>query len=161
MASFALRALVAGDLPGLADLWAAAWRATGIAVDFDARREWFVERLSDLAAGGAEIIVARDAGGALAGFVTIHRQNGHLDQFCVAPAQQGGGLACVLLDAARARAPGFVRLEVNADNARACRFYRREGFAETGRGVSPTSGLPILHMEWRRPLDEAKQSVKA
>ena len=148
-ADFALRAFGPADMPGLTDLWVAAWRATGLAVDFDARREWFAVHLGELAAGGAEIIVAEDAEGRLAGFVTIHGESGHLDQLCVAPARQGGGLARILLDAARARSPGCVRLEVNADNARACRFYRREGFVETGRGLSPASGSPILRMEWR------------
>jgi putative acetyltransferase len=146
---FVLRALAPTDMPGLTDLWVAAWRATGLAIDFEARREWFATHLEELAAGGADIIVAEGADGRLAGFMTIDRESGYLDQLCVAPARQGGALARVLLDAARTRARGRVRLEVNADNARACRFYRREGFVETGRGVSPASGLPILRMEWR------------
>ena len=147
---FAVRALERTDVAGLTDLWVEAWRATGIAVDFEARREWFAAHLEKLAARGAEIIVAVEASGALAGFVTIDAASGHLDQLCVAPARQGGRIAPSLLDAAKALAPGLVRLEVNADNARACRFYRREGFVETGRGVSQASGLPILLMEWRR-----------
>jgi len=146
---FGLRALDPADMPDLADLWVAAWRATGIAVDFDARREWFAAHLNALASSGVEVIVAEDTGGALAGFITIDRRSGHLDQLCVAPARQGAGLARALLDAAKARAPGRVRLEVNTGNPRACRFYRREGFVETGKGFSPVSGLPILHMEWR------------
>jgi putative acetyltransferase len=135
-AAFALRPLRPEDVAGLTDLWASAWRATGLAIDFDARRDWFAAHLARLAADGAEIIVA-DAGNELAGFVSIRRADGHLDQLCVAPARQGCGLARLLLDAARARAPGVIRLEVNADNGRARRFYAREGFVETGQGLSP------------------------
>ena len=145
---FVLRAMAADDVAALTDLWVAAWRATGLAVDFEARRDWFGTRLTELAASGADLVVAEDADGALAGFVTIQPDSGHLDQLCVAPAWQGGGVAALLLGAAKARAPRCVRLEVNADNARARRFYRREGFIETGRGISPASGLPIAHMAW-------------
>jgi len=147
---FVLRAMAADDVAVLTDLWVAAWRATGLRVDFEARRGWFVEHLATLAARGAEIVVADESGGALAGFVTIQRGSGHLDQLCVTPARQGSGVAALLLGAAKARAPDRVRLEVNADNARARRFYVREGFAEMGAGVSPASGLPIVTMEWRR-----------
>ena len=146
---FGLRASAPADVAALTDLWVAAWRATGLAVDFEARRDWFAVRLAELAANSADIVVAEAEDGALAGFVTIQPDSGHLDQLCVAPARQGSGVAALLLEAAKARAPGCVRLEVNADNARARRFYLREGFIEIGRGASPASGLPILHMEWR------------
>jgi putative acetyltransferase len=146
---FTLRPLAPGDLPAVTDLWVAAWRGAGLAIDFDARRNWFEMHLAELASGGAEIVVAQDARHALAGLVTINPASGHLDQLCVAPEQQGSGLARLLLDAAKSRAPRGVRLEVNVDNSRACRFYRREGFVEIGKGNSNASGLPILIMEWR------------
>jgi putative acetyltransferase len=37
---------------------------------------------------------------------------------------------------------------VNTDNARAIRFYRRNGFAFAGEDVNPTSGRPVLRMQW-------------
>jgi hypothetical protein len=37
----------------------------------------------------------------------------------------------------------------NTDNARAIRFYERNGFAQTGGDVNPTSGRPVLRMEWK------------
>ena len=85
-----------------------------------------------------------------AGFVTIDPKTGALDQLCVAPAERGSGLAAALLDEAKRRSPGVVELEVNEANARARRFYEREGFAIVGRGVSPLSGLPTLKMRWTR-----------
>ena len=39
-------------------------------------------------------------------------------------------------------------LDVNQANARAVRFYEREGFRKVGEGVNPVSGLETLAMEW-------------
>jgi putative acetyltransferase len=66
----------------------------------------------------------------------------------VAQARKGRGLATRLLDAAKARARDGLRLDVNAANARAVRFYAREGFRKVGEGVNPASGLPTLAMAW-------------
>jgi putative acetyltransferase len=148
------------DEAALADLWVAAWRGTGLAINFQTRRDWLIARLGELASSGATILVAVKAGGAPAGLVTIHPKTGHLDQLCVAPACQGDGTARALLDAAKRLSAGRVRLEVNADNFRARRFYQREGFVETGIGVSETSGLPLLLMEWRPDKPEARTAAK-
>jgi putative acetyltransferase len=145
----ALRDFAEADLPALIDLWAAAWTATGIPIDFDARRAWIDDRLHALRAGGAEIVVGLDASEKPAGFVTIDPRSGHLDQLCVAPAERGSGLAVALVDEAKRRSQGVVELEVNEANPRARRFYEREGFVVIGQGVSPHSGLPTLKMRWR------------
>jgi len=144
-----LRAFVEADLPALVDLWAAAWSATGLPIDFDARRAWIDDRLRTLRAAGAEIVLGLDASEKPAGFVTIDPNSGCLDQLCVAPAERGSGLASALLDEAKRRAPAMVELDVNEANARARRFYEREGFSIVGRGISPHSGLPTLKMRWR------------
>jgi putative acetyltransferase len=145
----ALRDFAEADLPALIDLWAAAWTATGIPIDFNARRAWIDDRLSALCAGGTEIVVGLDTGEKPAGFVTIDPRSGALDQLCVAPAERGSGLASALIEEAKRRSPGVVELEVNDANPRARRFYEREGFSVVGRGVSPHSGLPTLEMRWR------------
>ncbi len=145
----ALRDFAPADLPALIDLWAAAWKAAGIPIDFDARRAWIDERLHALRAGGVEIVVGLDASEMPAGFVTIDPRSGALDQLCVAPAERGSGLALALIDEAKRRSPGVVELEVNEANSRARRFYDREGFAVVGQGVSPHSGLPTLKLRWR------------
>ena len=95
------------------------------------------------------IVVGLDADDRPAGFVTIDPARGCLDQLCVAPAEQGSGLARALLDEAKRRSPGVVELDVNEANPRARRFYEREGFAVVGRGLSRQSRLPTLKMIWR------------
>jgi putative acetyltransferase len=145
----ALRDFVEADLPALIDLWVAAWRETGFSIDFEARREWLGNHLRTLRGDGAAIVVGLDAEGAPAGFVTIDAKTGALDQLCVAPSEHGSGLALALLDEAKRRSPGAVELEVNEANARALRFYEREGFAAVSRGMSALSGLPTLKMRWR------------
>ena len=109
---------------------------------------WLDGHLRALCAEGVAIVVGLDAGAQAAGFVTIDPRTGYLDQLCVAPAERGSGLALALLDEAKRRAPGYVELEVNEANARALRFYRREGFAAVARGLSALSGLPTLRMRW-------------
>jgi putative acetyltransferase len=145
----ALRAFAEADLPALIDVWTAAWSATGLPIDFEARRAWIGDRLRALRADGAEIVVGLDASDRPAGFVAIDPSSGYLDQLCVAPAERGLGLASSLLNEAKRRSPARVELDVNEANGRARRFYEREGFSIVGRSVSPNSGLPTLKMRWR------------
>jgi putative acetyltransferase len=147
--AWSLRDYVEADLPALIELWVAAWREAGFAIDFDARREWLGDHLRTLCGEGAAIVVGLDAEGAPAGFVTIDAKTGALDQLCVAPSERGSGLARALLNEAKRRSPGAVELEVNEANARALHFYQREGFAAVSRGTSALSGLPTLKMRWK------------
>jgi len=135
------------DLGAILEFWVASWTLTMPEIDFEARRQWLATHLEGLHAEGAHIRVAVEHG-ALVGFVTIDPANGHLDQICVAPDWWGRGVAEALLDAARAISPTRLMLDVNADNARAIRFYVREGFVETEKSINPRSELPILRMVW-------------
>jgi len=84
----------------------------------------------------------------LSGFVTIDA-SGYLDQLVVGPEHWGSPLATALLDEAKQRSPRGIALLVNKDNARATRFYLRNGFAQAGEDVNPTSGRPVLKMAWK------------
>jgi putative acetyltransferase len=137
------------DRSELIDLWVASWAATYPGVDFDARRGWFVEHLALLQAQGCTILTARTAPGLLAGFVIFNRVSGWLDQIAISPAAFGTGLARELMAKAKRLSPGFLQLDVNADNTRALAFYEREGFCRAGEGVNPNSGARTLSMEWR------------
>ena len=145
----ALRDFAEGDLPALIDLWVAAWKVTGVRIDFGARRGWIENCLAALSAGGADIVVGLDTQGKPAGFVTIDPRSGVLDQLCVAPDERGSGLAVALMAEAKRRSPQAIELKVNEVNPRAKRFYEREGFEAVGRGVSSLSGWPTITMRWQ------------
>ena len=143
----ALRDFAQTELPALLDLWAAAWTATGIPIDFDARRAWIDERPRALRAG-AEIVVGLDANEKAAGFVRIDPRSGALEQLCVAPAERGSGLAIALIDEARRRSPGAVELQVNEANPRPA-FLRARRILGLPARDEPAFGTAALKMRWR------------
>jgi putative acetyltransferase len=73
----------------------------------------------------------------------------YLDQLVVAPEHWGSPLADALVDEAKRLSPDTITLLVNDDNARAIRFYERNGFVRAGHDVNPTSGRPVLKMIWK------------
>lgn len=130
----------------LVELWAASWGEAMPQIDFAARRDWLRARLVELEAAGGSTLCAYDAAGALLGFATVDPQSGYLDQIAVAPWAKGGGAGALLLGAARALAGRPLSLDVNRANARARRFYEREGFVVVGEGINPASGLETLRL---------------
>jgi putative acetyltransferase len=145
--SFYLRSYRADDEAATIALWHRTWQLAYPAIDFAQRVDWWRERWRNELVPNAEIVVAEQAGD-IAGFVTID-PSGYLDQLVVAPDHWGSRLADTLLDEAKRRSPTGVTLKVNADNARAIRFYERNGFVHTGDDVNPGSGRPVLKMQWQ------------
>ena len=143
------------DRDELIDLWLAAWAATYPDIDFATRRDWFEEHLSLLQAQGCTTLAARGASGNLLGFVIFNPVSGWLDQFAVHPQAFGSGVSRALMLEAKRLSPGFLQLDVNADNARAVGFYERAGFRGTGEGLNPNSGARTLSMEWRQACSPA------
>jgi putative acetyltransferase len=144
---FLLRPYRVGDEDAAIELWRRTWQQAYPSIDFAARVAWWRERWRNELVPTASIVVAEQAD-ALIGFVTIDSQ-GYLDQLVVDPAQWGSPLADTLVDEAKRLSPDIVTLLVNEDNARAIRFYQRNGFAHAGKGVNPTSGRPVLRMQWK------------
>jgi putative acetyltransferase len=146
-ATFHLRPYHAEDEDAAIALWLETWQQAYPSIDFAARVSWWRERWSNELVPKAKIIVAEQAG-AMIGFVTIDA-SGYLDQLVVAPSHWGSKLATALVDEAKRLSPDCITLLVNTDNARAIRFYKRNGFAHAGEDVNPTSGRPVLKMEWK------------
>ncbi|RWU19141.1 GNAT family N-acetyltransferase [Pseudomonas alkylphenolica] len=69
-----------------------------------------------------------------------------LSRCYVLPAQHGAGAAQRLLDDTLAQVQGAVRLTVNEQNARAIRFYQRNGFCKVGEALFVCG--PELHRDW-------------
>jgi putative acetyltransferase len=145
---FHLRPYQSADEDAAIALWQHTWQQAYPAIDFTARVKWWRERWRNELVPHAAIIVAERTG-ELAGFVTIDA-SGYLDQLVVAPEYWGSKLADLLVDEAKRRSPDRVTLLVNTDNARAVRFYERSGFVRAGEDLNPTSGRPVLKMEWKR-----------
>lgn len=147
MAAFTLRPYCAADEDAAIELWRQTWQQAYPSIDFSARVAWWRTRWRDELIPNAAVIVA-EQDNVLTGFVTIDG-SGYLDQLVVAPAAWGSKLADALVDEAKRRSPAEVTLLVNKDNARAIRFYARNGFVCNGEDVNPTSGRPVLRMAWR------------
>ena len=145
--AFQLRPYRTEDEDAAIALWLETWQQAYPAIDFAARVPWWRERWRGELVPKAAIIVAEQDGIAV-GFVTIDA-SGYLDQLVVAPDRWGSELATMLVDEAKRRSPDCIRLLVNKDNARAIRFYRRNGFVDAGEDANPTSGRPVLKMEWK------------
>ncbi len=147
MSAFQLRPYRADDEDAAIALWLETWQLAYPDIDFAARVAWWRERWRSELVPNADIIVA-EAAAVMVGFVTIDR-SGYLDQLVVAPAHWGSALATTLVDEAKRRSPDGITLKVNADNARAIRFYERSGFVHAGEDVNPASKRLVLKMEWK------------
>jgi putative acetyltransferase len=146
-AAFQLRPYRVEDEDAAIALWLETWQRAYPSIDFAQRVGWWRERWRGELVPDATIIVAENEG-ALLGFVTIDA-SGYLDQLVVAPDLWGSELASALVDEAKRLSPERITLKVNTDNARAIRFYQRNGFVHAGEDVNPTSGRPVLKMEWK------------
>ncbi|MGY4627692.1 GNAT family N-acetyltransferase [Bradyrhizobium sp. USDA 4486] len=147
MSTIHLRPYLPEDEAASIDLWHRTWQEAYPQIDFAARLTWWRERWRKDLVPNAQIIVA-EQDGALTGFVTIDGE-GYLDQLVVDPDQWGSDAARLLVDEAKRLSPSRITLLVNKDNARAIRFYERNGFSHAGDDVNPTSGRPVLKMIWR------------
>jgi putative acetyltransferase len=147
-AAFTLRRYEAADEDAAIELWRRTWQIAYPRLDFNARLDWWRERWRQELVPTAAIVLAQSQT-ALLGFVTVDPKTRYLDQIVVAPEAWGGGIAEALLAEARRLSPSGLDLAVNADNARAIRFYEKHGFAVTGNDVNPRSGAPIRKMAWR------------
>jgi putative acetyltransferase len=147
---FQLRPYRADDEDAAIALWLKTWQQAYPSIDFAARLTWWRERWRNELVPEACIVVA-EWSGALAGFVTID-PSGYLDQLVVGTQHWGSDLGNTLVAEAKRLSPDGISLKVNADNARAIRFYERNGFAHEGEDVNPTSRRPVLKMAWA-PLE--------
>lgn len=142
-----LRPYDAKDEEAAIALWLRSWQKAYPQIDFTERVDWWRERWRNEITKSADIVIA-DSGGEMIGFVTVDPQTCYLDQIVVAPEHWASGIGSALIAVAKELSPGRLELHVNADNARAIRFYEKLGFSITGDGVNPISGKPVHRMRW-------------
>ena len=122
-------------------LWLETWQQAYPQIDFAARVAWWRERWRSELVPNAAIIVAEQAG-ALVGL--RHHRRDRLSRSTRGRAGRWGSeLGDALVDDAKRLSPDRITLLVNKDNARAIRFYERNGFVHAGEDVNPTSGRPV------------------
>ncbi len=143
-----LRRYDARDEDAAIALWLRTWQAAYPQLDFAERLGWWRERWRNELVPSAEIVIAEDSG-VIIGFVTVDPRTLYLDQIVVAPERWGSGAGAALIEEAKRISPTGLDLDVNTGNARAIRFYEKEGFFISGAGVNPLSGRPVHHMRWR------------
>ncbi len=146
MTAITLRPYRVEDEDASIALWLETWKLAYPSIDFDKRVDWWRERWRSELVPVAQIVVA-EQDGAMAGFVTIDGA-GYLDQLVVGPRHWGSDVARLLMDEAKRLSPGGVTLKVNADNARAIRFYVRNGFVKIGDEEN-SSGRAVDIMVWQ------------
>jgi putative acetyltransferase len=145
---FTLRPYAPADEDVTIELWRQTWQQHYPHLDFTARIPWWRERWRNELVPSAMVTVA-EREGLVVGFVTVDPKTRYLDQIVVAPDAWGSDVARMLMSEARRLSPSGLELKVNADNARAIRFYEKQGFVVTGDDVNPISNAPIIKMSWR------------
>jgi putative acetyltransferase len=129
-------------------LWLRTWQAAYPGLDFAARLDWWRQRWRNELVPSADIVIAQ-AVGEVIGFVTVDPSTFYLDQIVVAPERWASGIGAALIAVAKQLSPTGLDLDVNTDNARAIRFYDRQGFSIAGAGINSVSGKPVHRMHWR------------
>jgi pimeloyl-ACP methyl ester carboxylesterase/GNAT superfamily N-acetyltransferase len=155
-ADVAIRRAGPADAAAVAEVFLASFHAT---YDFplahtDAQvRDW----VRDVLVAHDETWVATD-GDAVVALLTV--APGWVEQLYVAPDRLGEGIGRQLLDLAKSRSQSALRLYTFQVNARARRFYERNGFVAEwfGDGSANEEGQPDVRYVWRARPDRLVRS---
>jgi pimeloyl-ACP methyl ester carboxylesterase/GNAT superfamily N-acetyltransferase len=142
-----IRAATATDADDVADVFLTSFHATydfPLAHTDDEVRAW-IRR--DVIPSGRTWVATE--GERVVGMMVVGP--GDLEQLYVAPDRLGRGIGQALLDHAKRLSPAGLALATFQVNARARRFYERNGFVEDGRGDGSGNeeGQPDLRYVWR------------
>ncbi len=143
-----LRPATEADRDAIADIWHASASLPDVGPpDMPSRRELRL-RVDVEMATGWQVTVA-EAGGAPIGFLAIRPGEATLNELFVRPGFLGGGVGRALFEHAKAEMPEGFTLYTRSSNARARRFYEREGMVPLREDVHPHSGDPVIHYGWK------------
>jgi ribosomal protein S18 acetylase RimI-like enzyme len=154
-----LRAATTADTEAIAELWTQGWRDGHLGhvpetlAALRTPESFRVRAAAHLA--GTTVAVVR---GEVAGFVIVSADEA--EQVYVAAGHRGSGLAAALLAEAERQiaAAGFTEawLAVVPGNARARRFYERQGWHDTGgftyEAATPTGPVPVPCRRYTKSL---------
>ena len=142
-----IRPAGAADAGDVADVYLASFHATydfPLAHTDEEVRAWIRDEIE---ARGTW--VALDSAGTTVGMMSV--KPGELDQLYVRPDRLGEGIGRRLLELAREQSPDGLTLYTFQVNARARRFYERNGFVAEwfGDGLANEEGQPDVRYAWR------------
>ena len=142
-----IRPAGAADAGDVADVYLASFHATydfPLAHTDEEVRAWIRDEIE---ARGTW--VALDSAGTTVGMMSV--KPGELDQLYVRPDRLGEGIGRRLLELAREQSPAGLTLYTFQVNARARRFYERNGFVAEwfGDGLANEEGQPDVRYAWR------------
>jgi GNAT superfamily N-acetyltransferase len=145
-ANVGVRRAEASDAPAVAEVYLASFGATydfPLAHPDDAVRGW----VRDVLVAEQETWVATD-GDTVVALLTV--APGWLEQLYVRPDRLGRGIGRRLLDLAKQRSPGGLRLYTFQVNERARFFYEANGFVAEwfGDGSANEEGQPDVRYAW-------------
>ncbi|MGJ8546570.1 MAG: GNAT family N-acetyltransferase [Sulfitobacter sp.] len=110
-------------------------------------RRFDLEALTKALAEGLPKREAYVVGDPVQGYLSMDPEAAHIWGFYVA--RPGAGLGRALLEQAKL-GRDYLRLNTHHANARAQKFYAREGFAQIGAPRPGEDGIDEITMEWRR-----------
>lgn len=142
--SVTLRRYTPNDEAETIALWVETWQAAYPHIDFSARRDFLRMRWQE----AMPVVVLALVEGAITGLITVEAETGYVDQLAVSPRAWGSPIAAMLMDEVKRLSPRRLHLLVNQDNARAIRFYEKQGFVNTGPDKDPRTGTPVFRMRW-------------
>ena len=132
------------DIPVLVDIWRRSVLATHHFLSAQDFRE-IDEIVAVKYLPNVPVWVASTAEGLPVGFMGL--TGSHIDSLFVDPEQRGKGIGKLLVAHAEETC-GKLTVDVNEQNEQAVGFYRKMGFAQTGRSELDGDGrpYPLLHM---------------
>ncbi|MBA4492070.1 GNAT family N-acetyltransferase [Paracoccus sp. S1E-3] len=147
MTRFHLRMANDSDHDRIAEIWHSSGSLPDVGPVEMPSHDFLRARVDDELATGCVVTVAEGEDG-LIGFVAIKPEARYLAELFVCPKHLQSGIGKALLDEAkRAMADGFT-LFTTSRNARARRFYEREGLILDHEGPHPRWGHPVTHYRW-------------
>lgn len=126
------------------------WRASferGVGVIDPHPIEEQVRYLEERVVRENDVMVVEGKGGAIVAFIAFTPER--IVQLYVHVDHQGKGIGTRLLDLAKRRSHGRLRLFTFQRNEKAQCFYERHGFTVVARGFEPEWGLEDIEYEWR------------
>lgn len=143
-----IRVAAAADLDRTAEVWHESARHMDGADPAMPSLQALRERIDRELRSGWRLHVAF-AGGEIVAMLAVKPAEAVLDQLFVLPSAVRQGIGRALLETAKREMPEGFTLRAAAANARARRFYEREGLQLLGEGVRPDNGTPVCFYGWK------------